>query len=485
MPKKKDKKTGDKQKEDKKTSKKDTSATPANKSSHDEKDKDLYLTQIRHLDEQLERYQLKYDQVERQKNDLNSQYSALEKEKKDIVEYLKRSVLEKEEEVDELKERLESQQKAADKDKDALQLQHSQLRQELQDRIDELTTENMTLVARLAGLEEFQKQKEELISNMESLEKQLTSQKEKHKADVHSLEMKALLEQKRLEKEMESHVAAMAAQEQHLVDQKVPETIRLALQENTEVKAQFNQLSEQAQVLMGQNSALRARKSQLSVDLGILEEMLSEMSHQSCIRKKVVEQLTEKCQQLQAELKDCSQERKQLQAENTRVLIEMEALRQGRAALSEQCSKTRTEVRRLEVELEEERRRRSRMKSNMQEVAITLKQAMTEAATEKDSEVDLQWRQLMQKVLVVMDMPTLTNSTTKSNQLNELQTSDPVAARTGMNYKHTLSRTGAVSSSTHTPLYRKSSSQKTVGSSKPPDSTVRFLTTRNSFSKRK
>lgn len=41
----------------------------------------------------------------------------------------------------------------------------------------------------------------------------------------------------------------------------------------------------------------------------------------------VVEQLTEKCQQLQAELKDCSQECKQLQAENTRVLTEMEALR--------------------------------------------------------------------------------------------------------------------------------------------------------------
>lgn len=47
--------------------------------------------------------------------------------------------------MDELKERLESQQKAADKDKDALQLQHSQLRQELQDRIDGVTAENMTL----------------------------------------------------------------------------------------------------------------------------------------------------------------------------------------------------------------------------------------------------------------------------------------------------------------------------------------------------
>lgn len=91
------------------------------------------------------RYQLKCDQLERQKKDLNSQFSALEEEKKDIVEYLKRSLLEKEDEVDELTERLESQRQAADKDRDALQLQHSQLRQGLQDRIEELTAENETL----------------------------------------------------------------------------------------------------------------------------------------------------------------------------------------------------------------------------------------------------------------------------------------------------------------------------------------------------
>lgn len=91
---------------------------------------------------------------------------------------------------------------------------------------------------------------------------------------------------KRLEKEMESNAAAMAAEVQPSVNQKVLETTRLAL-ENTEVKARFSQLSEQALVLMGENSALRDRKSQLSVDVHVLEQMLSEMSRQSCIRKKV------------------------------------------------------------------------------------------------------------------------------------------------------------------------------------------------------
>lgn len=52
--------------------------------------------------------------------------------------------------------------------------------------------------ARLAGLEEFQKHEEQLMSNMESLEKQLAGQKEEHKAAIHSLEMKALMEKKRL-----------------------------------------------------------------------------------------------------------------------------------------------------------------------------------------------------------------------------------------------------------------------------------------------
>ncbi|XP_031161807.1 cilia- and flagella-associated protein 157 [Sander lucioperca] len=498
MPKKKDKKSGDKQDEAKKTSKKESSAAPANKTGSDDKEKDLYLTQIRYLNEQLERYQPKCDQLERQKKDLNFQYSALEKEKKDIVEYLKRSLMKKEDEVDELTELLESQRQAADNDRDSLQLQHSLLRQELQDRIEELNAENTTLVMRLANLEEFQKQKEQLASNMESLEKQLANQNEEHKAAIHSLEMKALLEKKRLEKEMESHVAAMAAEVQHLVDQKVPETTRLALQENSEVKAQISQLSEQTHVLMEENSALRDRKSRLSVDVDILEQMLSETSRKSCIRKKVVEQLTEKCQQLKAELNDCKRELEQLQTKHTGVLAEMEALRRDQTSLSEQCSKNRAKVSGQEAELQQERKRRSRMKSIMQEAAIALRQALMDAPTDPGSEVDsvVRWKQLMEKLLVVLGRPTPTNTTAEKDQLDEQQTSDPAAAREvtlnpALSFqfelaryrpgdlglvprpalKHKLSRMGAAgSSSTHVPLHRKPSSQKTASSNNRTDS---------------
>ena len=49
----------------------------------------------------------------------------------------------------------------------------------------------------MASLEEFKRQREQLKSNMESLEKQLISQEEKHKVELHNLEMTVLLEKKR------------------------------------------------------------------------------------------------------------------------------------------------------------------------------------------------------------------------------------------------------------------------------------------------
>ncbi|XP_034547552.1 cilia- and flagella-associated protein 157-like isoform X2 [Notolabrus celidotus] len=425
MPKKKDKKNVGKQDEKKNTSTKESLETPVDRGASDNREKELYLIQVRYLNEQLERYQQKCDQLEREKKDYSSQHRSLEKEKKDIVDYLKRSLLEKEDEVDELKERLEVQRQAADQDRDAVQLQNSQLREELQGRINELTAENTALVARLDGLAEFQRQKEELKSSMESLKKQLTIQEEKHKADIHDLKMKVLLEKKKLEKEMESHVAAIAADVQHQVDQKVPGTTRLALQENTELKAQLDQLSIQSQVLMEENSALLDRKRRLRGDVENLEQMLRETSRQSCILKKVVGQLTEKCQQLQAELKERSQELEQLQTEKSGLQAEMETLRQDRNSLKEQCSKNRAEVSRLEAELQEERRKRSRMKSIIQEAVGMLRETLMEDLTEQDLEVDsvVQSKQLMQRLLVVLDRPTL------NNQQNEQQTSDSAAAR--------------------------------------------------------
>lgn len=91
----------------------------------------------------------------------------------------------------------------------------------------------------------------------------------------------------RLEKEMESLEVAMAVEVQQLVNQKLPETTRLTMEENMQMKTRFNQLSEEVVVLMSENTALRANKTQLSVNVSTLEKMVSEVSRQNAVRKKV------------------------------------------------------------------------------------------------------------------------------------------------------------------------------------------------------
>nr|XP_024660222.1 cilia- and flagella-associated protein 157-like [Maylandia zebra] len=98
--------------------------------------------------------------------------------------------------------------------------------------------------------------------------------------------------------------------------------------------------------------------------------------------------------------------------------------RQNQASLSEQCSKSRAQVSQLEAELQQERRRRSRMKNIIQEAAVALRQALMQ-----DSEVD-QWKQLMQRMLVLLSRDGFASSAADSGKVNELQTADSAAART-------------------------------------------------------
>lgn len=86
---------------------------------------------------------------------------------------------------------------------------------------------------------------------------------------------------------MQSHIEATAAEGQHLAYQKIPAKARLVVEKNKEGRARFNQMSDQAQVLLQENKALRDLESQLCVEVDILEQQLSAFSRKSCALKKV------------------------------------------------------------------------------------------------------------------------------------------------------------------------------------------------------
>ncbi|XP_054895380.1 cilia- and flagella-associated protein 157-like [Poeciliopsis prolifica] len=483
MPRNKQRKSGE-------NKKKLNSASTTTKAGLDDKEKRLYLIQIGCLNEELERFQIKCHELQKQNNILISQCV----DKKDITAYLKHSLSEKEGELAELREQLEEERHSSVQEKRSLLLEQGQLRQELQARIDKLEEKNVALAEKLCDLEEFQRQKDGLMADMENLEKQLQRQKEEHKDEIRNLEMKSQLEKRRLEEELEREVAAMSAQVQHLVEQKLPEATRSVLQENLELQSLLGRLSAVSRSLQRENAALRERKKQLSVDTDVLEETLRRAARASCMRQKDVQQLTGQFQRLQQDDREKQQQLERIRAEQAQVLADMEALRLDRAALSAEWSRSRSERNQLQVKLAEEKRRRSRMKSILQQAANALRQALKEAPAEQQEEGGApQWRRLLQNLQEVLDRQT--GSCSSAERLSGSQASPRagsfqsqpschrtldfcLVSRPGPKPRGALCRSGAASCSSLLPLHRRPTIQKSSSSVNFSCSSVGFLTSK-------
>ncbi|KAM9446226.1 cilia- and flagella-associated protein 157 [Clarias gariepinus] len=390
----------------------DKTATLAEKSAPDdalpEGGKEFYRAQIRDLEERLEKYQHKCDELEVRQKDFSTNFNNVVREKKDIVLYLKRTLAQKEDDLADVLEKLQELQAAKDAEKESFDRQLGMLRSEFQETKDRLTSENMVLAGKLASLEDFQVQKDELLVQIETLKEQLEKQKHEHQSVIYNLEKKAVLDNHRLRKEMQEHIAAVATEFRRVSDKQMPETTKRAIQENMLVTNQLRQISDRTKELMAENDGLNAREKELKRELEIMEPILKEMTRKSLANQKVVQQLTEKCKQMQAELEGygrLKQEHQKLEKNHSMLKKEYDALRQEHESSLDDLTHKQAEAARLKTELQEERTQRRQVEAVLQEAAVALKKTLREAAKVDDSEVQtLTWRnQMIQKLMAILD----------------------------------------------------------------------------------
>ncbi|MFT7813521.1 cilia- and flagella-associated protein 157 isoform X2 [Arapaima gigas] len=351
---------------------------------------DRNRAEIRELELRLQRYQHKCDELEAKQRSFSSQFSSLEKEKSDIVLYLKRLLAQKEDAVTELSEQLQGLQQAKESERESFELQLSQLRREFQEHKDQLISENMVLAGKLAAVEEFRLQKEELMENMKALEEQLEKQKKAYETVIYDLEKKAVLDNNRLKKELQQHVAAVAAELQRVSERNMPETTARAIRENVSVTAQLRKISDHSKQLLEENQSLKERERQLRRELEVLEPLLKEVTRKSLSNQKVIHQLTERCRQQQVELEEYErshQQHLQLQKDHAVLHQELVSIRQELSVVCEESGQNCVKADQLRKELEEEQTLRAQMKKGLQEAAAALKQAQQDSVIDTDSVV--------------------------------------------------------------------------------------------------
>ncbi|XP_035496898.1 early endosome antigen 1-like [Scophthalmus maximus] len=297
----------------------------------DVKEKSLYQKQIGFVGDELERCQLKCDELNKRNKDLVSLLTALEEDKEDIAEYLIAKEAEEEKKVEEFAELLQNQQQAAERDVVALRLQHGEELPELSDRLQ---------AERTVQVEKLQKQREMLTERM-SLEKQLVAQREEHGAEIQSLT---------------TENEEVAEERQTIPDDCVePPAIQMMLH-RLEVMEEIDNLRE------------REREATRHCDMDKMRTDIEKVTRRILARTTEAEQLTKKCKQLEAKLNNWS-------VTHECSLGEEQHLRQRLAPVSEACGQKLTRV----AKLVRQRSRRWLLQGDMKKHAHVLRDVLTDS----------------------------------------------------------------------------------------------------------
>ncbi|XP_007575778.1 growth arrest-specific protein 8-like [Poecilia formosa] len=155
--------------------------------SSEEQERSLFLVQIRYLEEELDRFKLANEELDKQNQELISNYNQLEKDKKDKTERLKRFVAAKEKRMDELSEELQTRLLLGKRGRETLKQEHSIMKEQLQEQINKVQAE---IELQAVTLEANEKRIAELrphVPNIESVEEELLKKKAEHDAFISQL----------------------------------------------------------------------------------------------------------------------------------------------------------------------------------------------------------------------------------------------------------------------------------------------------------
>ncbi|XP_061578944.1 cilia- and flagella-associated protein 157-like [Cololabis saira] len=360
------------------------------------KEKELYITQMKHLEENLKRSELRRDALRKENKECTIHCNKQEQDDRDETLYLTHRLSELKEDKEEVVGLLEKEQLLAKQFAEADELLMSQERQEtqeLQERIDHLTS---TLDKQAAQEKEQNAELEELTQKQSSLSceelaAQLAALHNEHKTAVEKLKHNKAKRRNEMENEMkqavklEAQAALKLKRRQHKMD---------------EMKAY--RVLPNPKVLKQQKMSLKKRLVALHKEEETEQIVLSKNIKMISDLEKEKEVLTGQIQKLQDEMK-ASVNRRQALLEKNEAFRQDQAEEQiqfavKQAELVSQLEQERSEVRKLERVMKQgtanlttvlkKPERRSYVGKKMEEVLKALESACPEAASEKTATPD-------------------------------------------------------------------------------------------------
>lgn len=163
----------------------------------DASSKEFYLIQIRDLEGRLVRYQAKCDKLQSSNEALEKQLQQQLEDQESIITLLKKKIQEQSSQQMELEEAIMVLREEKDAELEKLQLEIAAVREDAQDRLDQIASENTVLRATLDSLEEYRINKESYDAILQKLQDTIKKKQKDAELHVYQLEKQAVLDRDR------------------------------------------------------------------------------------------------------------------------------------------------------------------------------------------------------------------------------------------------------------------------------------------------
>ncbi|PWA24151.1 hypothetical protein CCH79_00016256 [Gambusia affinis] len=327
--------------------------------STEEQERSLFLVQIRYLEEELDRFKLASEELDKQNQELISNYNQLEKDKRDKTERLKRFVAAKEKRMDELSEELQTRLLLGKRGRETLKQDHSITKQQLQEQIDEVQAEIELQAVTLEENDERIVEQRPHVPDIESVEEELLKKKAEHDTFIGQLKRNSELACETLIQ----HFQDYKEHTENCEANKLLATGRALHLEQTEIAAFL--VKEQA-TLREEIAAVKKKQKYISSTGRGLCRKLTHLSHLRNVNEQDVKLLKKAFLELKEEKEESIKNQED-------ALIETEALSQQVSKVHQDFQQRVVDIQRLEKELEKETIRRRELEGVKDEAKVILK----------------------------------------------------------------------------------------------------------------
>lgn len=373
----------------------------------DELSKEFYLIQIRDLEQKIARYQEKCDKLELLNKEVLKNFDQQSHDKDEIASFLSNKVEKKSIEVYELQEQISSLETKKKKEKEGFELEIVNIKTDMSQMEDKLMAENTILSSKLASLEEFRIQREDLMNRSAEMEEEIKTLQNNHKEQIYQLDRKAVVDKDRLKKEMILRVNTVAAEFRKVSNKQMADTTKRAISENVMINSQLAKMSDKTMELISENDEIKINEKAQSQNIEILEHNEKELMKKNAMHRKLIMMLTEKSQEQENSLNEFSQQEvkfAKLEKEFQTLTMSFESLKTSELSTKKEMDDLQKKIEQVELEKSDMSEDKQYLISILADASYVIKEALQHNGEVDPAITEMKNTNLLNKVVEILNV---------------------------------------------------------------------------------